>query len=274
VRSPEGLARRVLTALALLAVFLVTLFLLDPRVFAVLVAAVLGLASFEWARLAGIEQAGARAWGWIFALVFAGMVLTAPGDSPWRAGLFVAASGFWLVAAPLWLGARGGRAPGGVLAVCGAALLAVAGLAAVSLSPLMLFLVLGLVWIADTAAYFAGNAYGRHRLAPSISPGKTWEGVAGAVAATLAYAIIFGAPGAPLEPYARRAGWPAYLAAAVLLCAVSIVGDLFESALKRRAGAKDSGTLLPGHGGLLDRLDSALATLPVAAAMLHGISMA
>lgn len=263
-----------LTALALLAVFLVTLFLLDPRVFAILVAAALGLASFEWARLAGIARAGARAWGGIFALGFAGIALTTPGDAPWRAGLFVAASAFWLVAAPLWLGTRSGRARGGVLAVCGAALLAIAGLAAISLSPLMLFLVLGLVWIADTAAYFAGNAYGRHRLAPSISPGKTWEGVAGAVAATLAYAIIFGAPGAPLEPYARRAGWPAYLAAAVLLCAVSIVGDLFESALKRQAGAKDSGTLLPGHGGLLDRLDSALATLPVAAAMLYGLSMA
>ena len=81
-------------------------------------------------------------------------------------------------------------------------------------------------------------------------------------------------PGAPLGIYARQAGWPVYLGAMVLLCAVSIVGDLFESALKRQAGAKDSGAVLPGHGGVLDRLDSALATLPVAATMLHWISTA
>jgi phosphatidate cytidylyltransferase len=274
VRSPEGLARRVVTALALLGVFLAILFLLDARVLALTVAGVLGLAAHEWARLAGIGAAGAGAWGGGFAVLFAAVALATPVDASWRAALFAAAAVFWVVAAPAWLGARAGRAPRGVLVACGVALLASAGLAAVSISPMTLFLVMGLVWIADTAAYFAGNAFGRRRLAPRLSPGKTWEGVAGAIAATIAYAIIFAVPGAPLESYARRAGWPAYLAAAVLLCAVSIVGDLFESALKRQAGAKDSGTLLPGHGGVLDRLDSALATLPVAAALLHGISKA
>jgi len=274
VRSPEGLARRILTALALLGAFLAVLFLLDPRALAVLVAGVLGLAVYEWMRLAGVGAPGARAWGWGFAVLFGAVAFAAPGGSAWRTWLFAAAAGFWLVVAPLWLRAGVDRGQRVALAVSGIVLLAVAGLAALSLTPLTLFLVLGLVWIADTAAYFAGNAFGRRRLAPSISPGKTWEGVAGAVAATLAYAIIFGMPGAPLGDYARQAGWPGYLGAMALLCAVSILGDLFESALKRQAGAKDSGSVLPGHGGVLDRLDSALATLPVAATLLHWISKA
>jgi phosphatidate cytidylyltransferase len=144
-----------------------------------------------------------------------------------------------------------------------------AGFAALSLPPGHLLLVLGLAWIADTAAYFAGNAFGRRQIAPSISPGKTWEGVAGAVGACLIYAIICALPGAPLGQYVHGATWATYLAGAALLCGVSIVGDLFESALKRRAGAKDSGALLPGHGGVLDRIDSVMPTLPIAAMLLN-----
>jgi len=161
-----------------------------------------------------------------------------------------------------------------LLVATGAGTLAVAGLAALSLPAGQLLLVLGMVWIADTAAYFAGNAFGRRRLAPSISPGKTWEGAAGALAATLAYAILCAVPGAPLSPYVQGAAWAGYLGAVALLCAVSIVGDLFESSLKRRAGAKDSGSLLPGHGGILDRVDSIMPTLPIAAVLLHGITRA
>jgi len=123
-------------------------------------------------------------------------------------------------------------------------------------------------------AYFAGNAFGRRRLAPSISPGKTWEGVAGAVGACLIYAIICALPGAPLGPYVQGATWAVYLAGAALLCGLSIVGDLFESALKRRAGAKDSGALLPGHGGVLDRIDSVMPILPIAAMLLNVITSA
>lgn len=269
MRSPEGLARRVITALTLLGVFLAVLFLVDARVFAVLVAAVLGLAAHEWARLAGLRSRAAGAGGAAFALLFAAFALTAEGGAPWRTWALAAAGSFWVLVAPMWLSVGFARAPRGVVLAAGAALLAAAGLAAVSLTPLMLFLVLGLVWIADTAAYFAGNAFGRRRLAPGISPGKTWEGVAGGVAATLAYAILFGLPGAPLGALATQAGWAGYLGAIVLLCAVSVLGDLFESALKRRAGVKDSGSILPGHGGVLDRLDSILSTLPVAAVLLH-----
>jgi phosphatidate cytidylyltransferase len=127
-----------------------------------------------------------------------------------------------------------------------------------ALRPLEVLLVLVLVWIADTAAYFMGRAWGRRKLAPSISPGKSWEGAIGGVGGAAAYAII-------CANFIQGIAWPAFLAAAVLLAMVSIVGDLFESAAKRQAGVKDSGTLLPGHGGILDRIDSATAVLPLAA---------
>jgi len=274
VRSPEGLARRVLTAAALLGAFLATLLLLDARVFAVLVALVLALAAYEWGQLAGLGRAPAAASAAGFALGFAALAWTGAALGALVDWLLVAAACFWIVLAPVWLYVGIGGAPRALLVAAGVALLALAGLAAVSLPAWLLLLVLGLVWIADTAAFFAGNAFGRHRLAPSISPGKTWEGVAGAIAAALVYAILFALPGAPLSAYVGGAGWVAYLGAVVLLCAVSILGDLFESALKRRAGVKDSGSLLPGHGGVLDRLDSMLSSLPVAALLLQWVTTA
>jgi phosphatidate cytidylyltransferase len=147
------------------------------------------------------------------------------------------------------------------LPVAGLVVLVPAGLAMVALRPAQVVAIVALVSIADTAAYFAGRAWGRRKLAPSISPGKTWEGAAGGLAAVLAYAIICGM-------LAEGVRWLPYLAAANLLAVLSVIGDLFESAAKRQAGVKDSGSLLPGHGGVLDRVDSATATLPVAALLL------
>jgi phosphatidate cytidylyltransferase len=269
VQSPEGLLRRVLTAVVLLAVFLGALLLLDRRLFALLVAAVLVLAGREWGRLAGLSVRAALAFG-VAVGMLGGAAAWVPDPGPaWRDALLGAGAAFWLLLVPVWL--RHGIGQSGRAALAGAGLLALplAGFAALSLSPSHLLIVLGLAWIADTAAYFAGNAYGRRRLAPSISPSKTWEGVAGAGGACLIYAIICALPGAPLGPYVRGTTWASYLAGAALLCGVSIVGDLFESALKRRAGAKDSGALLPGHGGVLDRIDSVMPTLPIAAMLLN-----
>lgn len=271
MRSPEGLARRVLTAAALLAAFLAALLLLDRRVFAVLVALVLALAGHEWGRLAGFERGAAAAFGLGVATLFGVLAASVEPAGALRPVLFAAGALFWLLLVPVWLRlglARSGRA---LLAAAGAAALTVTGLAAVTLSPAVLLIVLGLVWIADAAAYFAGNAFGRHKLAPAISPGKTWEGVAGAAAATIVYAIICGLSGAPLGRPVQGTAWIAYLGAVALLCGMSVVGDLFESALKRRAGAKDSGALLPGHGGVLDRIDSVMPTLPIAAMFLAWI---
>lgn len=136
-------------------------------------------------------------------------------------------------------------------------------------SSLYLFSVLMIVWIADTGAYFSGKAFGKHKLAPSISPGKTWEGaVGGAVAVFVCAAISVAVPALSDSFPARlqvRWGWLGFAAVLALVVAASIVGDLFESQLKRRAGMKDSGNLLPGHGGVLDRIDALIPALALAA---------
>jgi phosphatidate cytidylyltransferase len=126
-----------------------------------------------------------------------------------------------------------------------------------------------IVWIADTAAYFAGRAFGKRKLAPHISPGKTWAGLWGAVIAVVAIALIVQLAWPAAEALSSRMIERLGIAVAMLLLAalvvISVVGDLFESLLKRQVGAKDSGHLLPGHGGFYDRIDAMLAVLPPAA---------
>jgi phosphatidate cytidylyltransferase len=140
--------------------------------------------------------------------------------------------------------------------------------------------VLLIVWVADTAAYFAGRAFGRHKLAPRVSPGKTWEGALGALVANLFLAVgmaLWATGGPNNEPAAVMAasepnlfyllkeavGWLPMLLLVVLLTFLSILGDLYESLLKRLAGVKDSGRVLPGHGGVLDRIDAVIPVFPV-----------
>ncbi|HAV35937.1 MAG TPA: phosphatidate cytidylyltransferase [Massilia sp.] len=140
-----------------------------------------------------------------------------------------------------------------------------------SYSPLYLLSVMAIVWAADIFAYFSGKAFGKRKLAPSISPGKSWEGAIGGGVAVLVIAtlvIVFGGQAlANTFPVRVQAslGWAATYAILILMVAASIVGDLFESQLKRRAGMKDSSNLLPGHGGVLDRIDALVPVLPLAA---------
>ncbi len=141
-------------------------------------------------------------------------------------------------------------------------------------SPVYLLSVMALVWIADIGAYFAGKALGKNKLAPSISPGKSWEGAIGGGIAVLVLAsasVLSGAP-ALADTFAvhvqAKLGWAALFGILAVLVAASIVGDLFESQLKRRAGVKDSSNLLPGHGGVLDRIDALIPVLPLAA-LIH-----
>jgi phosphatidate cytidylyltransferase len=135
--------------------------------------------------------------------------------------------------------------------------------------------VLSLVWVADIGAYFAGRAFGqrftRNKLAPSISPGKSWEGVWGGMAGVLLLAVLWVWADQAMQPavpsfYTRlaRQGWWLLLLGAIFMAAMSVVGDLVESLVKRSVGAKDSSGLLPGHGGVLDRVDALLPTLPLA----------
>lgn len=131
-----------------------------------------------------------------------------------------------------------------------------------AISPILLLGFMGTIWISDTAAYFAGKAYGKHKLAYQISPGKTWEGVAGAILAVILYGIIW------VFAFADGDYLIMLIPLLVVLTGLGVIGDLFESLAKRQAGMKDSGTILPGHGGILDRIDALTSSLPVAALAL------
>jgi phosphatidate cytidylyltransferase len=243
----------VATAAVLIAALVAALLLLPRAALAALLALVLLLAGAEWARLCRLGPRSV----WAFAAALAGIFLLTDFLAL-HVPLFAVAAAWWLAAAPAWLwrGVRPGQRS--ALGAAGFAVLVPAALAMLTLAPLEVLLVLILVWIADTAAYFVGRAWGRRKLAPAVSPGKTWEGAAGGLIGALAYAIIGGF-------WIQGIAWLPLLAAAGLLAMVSVVGDLFESAAKRQAAVKDSGRLLPGHGGILDRIDSATAALPLAA---------
>ena len=264
------LVTRILTATALLAAFLAALFYLDPKQFSAAVAVVVAIAAHEWSALAGTGKTGGLAYAGASVLAY-GLFLLLPQSAR---GLMWGALAFWMVVVP-WRLARG-RAPAPLLWTLAAGLVVIvpAGIAMASLPRDLLLLFLGLVWTADTAAYFVGRAFGRHKLAPSISPGKTWEGVAGAAAGCVIYAIIWASFDRELRAHVQGVIWVPFLTGVLLLCALSVVGDLFESALKRQAGAKDSGNLLPGHGGVLDRIDSATAALPGALLLMQVIGAA
>ena len=274
-RLPERLLfTRLLTAVLLLAGFIAALLLLDRAQFAGVVGVIVALAAHEWAKLCRLNPGFAIAYagGVVAAFAALGGLLPPLQTASGAIVLFGGALIFWCVAVPIWLYKGMGPSSARLLPLAGLVVLIPAALAMVALPPVQLLLVLALAWIADTAAYGAGRAFGRRKLAPSISPGKTWEGVAGAVAATLAYAIVCVALVPSLKSSVQGAVWIAYLGGAAFLCALSVLGDLFESAAKRQAGVKDSGALLPGHGGVLDRIDSATATLPAAVLLLRELT--
>lgn len=264
------LRARIATAAVLLCGFLAALFLLERHAFAWLVGAVVVIASHEWAALAGIGSRlrvpYAATVGIAYALGSAAF-LRGLDASP----LYWAAAAFWLLGVPVWI-ARGVRAGHrAALRWLGVLVIVPAAVAMVQLHPGLLLAALVLPWVADTAAYFAGRAWGRRKLAPGVSPGKTLEGAAAGLVAVAAYAMMLPHLLPELRGLQAGTGLAGLVAAALLLGVVSIYGDLFESAVKRQAGAKDSGTLLPGHGGVLDRIDSATSTLPIAALMLQGL---
>lgn len=258
------LKARIATALLLVAGFLAVLFLLSPPAAGFVFALVAALGGWEWA---GLMQASARG-----RIVYAVLVLVLCllfWSSPAQGFLLLwgLSAAFWLLFAPLWL--RQGWSAS--CATLGLVVLLPTWAAMVSLhgrGAVLLLAVMALVWVADIAAYFAGRAFGRHKLAPSISPGKTWEGVAGAVVGVLAYGFAV----APFLPVVRDVDRLTLAGCLLLLTALSIFGDLFESLAKRQAGAKDSSQLLPGHGGILDRIDSQTSTLPLVALLLHWVA--
>jgi phosphatidate cytidylyltransferase len=273
------LKARIITGTILLALVLCANFYLPSPWFAVFLSAFIARGAFEWGRLMRGNHDAAKLWmpiGIIIAMT--GLWLTR--DRPWIAAItFTFAAAGWCFV--VWLLRHVNRLPPprsrgpAVQFLLGCIVLPPCWLAMVTLhdmpnyGPHYVFFLIGLIALADTTAFFSGRAFGKTKLAPSISPGKTWEGVAGAVVAT----SIFGAAGAWMFGLRGFA-----LVAFASLCAItvmfSIVGDLFESLLKRQAGVKDSGTIFPGHGGVLDRIDSFTAGAPVFAfglMMLEGL---
>jgi phosphatidate cytidylyltransferase len=272
------LGTRILTAVVLVPLVLAALFVLPPAGWGLASLAFIVIASMEWANLVGY-----RGWTrllYVGGTIAIGLTLLAPSvtgfDRGWPDGLVFAVCGvaalFWLFAALPWLAYRWRPASKPVLGITGWIVLIGAWVAVVTLqarSPTLVLAAMAIVWIADTAAYFTGRKFGKKKLAPLVSPGKSWEGVYGGLAAVTVYALI-------LVPLAASFGYEgpisiitvlACVVAFVAIAALSVVGDLYESLLKRQAGVKDSGTLLPGHGGVLDRIDALLSAMPAAALM-------
>jgi phosphatidate cytidylyltransferase len=270
------LGLRVLTAAVLVPLVLVALFVLTPLPFATVLLALVLAGAHEWAKLAGLLPPQRTLF--VVALAALGLALLfAPGAGfgrGWPGTILGTVCGtatlFWVLGALPWIVFRWPTRPPLTMALVGGLVLLGVWMAIVQMqtrSPWLALAAMAVVWIADTAAYFAGRAFGRRKLAPLVSPGKTWEGVFGALAGVTVYALA-------LVPLARAAGYDGaldvvaivgWIAFVLAVAAVSIVGDLYESWLKRNAGVKDSGTLLPGHGGVLDRVDALLAAMPPAA---------
>ena len=269
------LKTRIITAIVLLAVLLPVLYLANPIAFAVVVTVFFGAAIWEAFRLfnPGSTRALSISLAWTAVFVYAFFFAGPARPTFW----FAISALIWLLrfVPSLKIGLPALDSGGNTLLSLTYAIAIVACFAAIVAlfrhSSLYLLSVMALVWIADIGAYCAGKAFGKRKLAPSISPGKSWEGAIGGGVAVLLLAtlsVLFG--GAVFEDtfavhVQQRLGWAALFAVLVVITAASVVGDLFESQLKRRAGVKDSSKLLPGHGGVLDRIDALIPVLPLAA---------
>lgn len=267
---------RVITAILMFGVLLAALLLLSPLGWTLFAAALLLGGCWEWARLAKLNAASC----WIYAVLLSavGVALAIVSGASAAGGaatplwpLYGCAIAFWAIGAPWWLRRLPQHPARILLLLIGALVMLSAYLAFVQLRNMHWILLLSfaaLVWIADIAAYFSGRRFGTVKLAPSISPGKTRAGAYGAFIATALYALLWMALWPQFVPavLAQSAGGRLWmLPLIVLLTLAAIVGDLFESALKRQAGFKDSGSIFPGHGGVLDRIDALLPVLPFAA---------
>jgi len=265
-QSGRTLKLRIVSALIAAPLAVAAVFLLPPTSFALVFAALAGIALDEWGRLAGYSTWRGRM---VYLLVFGGLCV-ALAQMPGAAVAALAVMGVgWVIAAGIVVGyprsAMVLRAPGvipgaGLLVLTGAWLGLVSLRAQPGLGAWLIIWLFVVVWSADIGAYFVGRAYGRHKLALAVSPGKTWEGAAGGLVCSVLLAT--GLVGIVPALHMVSLSLTDWALLAFALGAISIVGDLFESVLKRETGAKDSGTLLPGHGGLLDRIDALLAVLP------------
>ena len=261
------LLTRILTAFLMLLVFIPALLLLPRFDFALFLAVIIALAFWEWGGFLGFEKSGRitlGAAGGLTCIAFAYFFpqLLEPRFSPYLLALYAANAAFWVFGASLWLRKkwRLQNAPAALGIMLGFLILLPLWLALVQMqgfSVALLVAAMAIVWIADSVAYFAGRAFGRHKLAPSISPGKTKEGAVAGVLGVVVYFVLITKSWQSAETFCVTVIFGIFFAT------LSIVGDLLESLFKRQAGIKDSSQLLPGHGGFLDRFDSLSAVLPI-----------
>lgn len=261
---------RILTAAVLIPPFVAALYFLDARWMALILGVVVAAGAWEWTALAAIQSFAHRVAYTACLLVLGGAGVVAVFTQPIIAELILGLAALWWLWSLLELtvagdgpqgiyGSRFGRYAGGVF------ILAPVWIATVylhhvdPLRPAAILFLFVLVWVADSAAYFAGKALGKTKLTPQVSPGKSVEGLLGGLCATLLLAYFCGAWIWQLDT-GLRLWWTALVGVATLF---SVLGDLVESKFKRLAGVKDSGTLLPGHGGVLDRIDALTAAAPV-----------
>ena len=255
---------RWLTATGLVPVVVVVVLFLPPAAFHAGLLLLVGAGAWEWSRLSGLSPAPLYAAAGVVCLGL--VVLGGAGLGRGVAWLGVA---WWVVAVVAILRAHRSspRTTRPVRALAGWLVLVPAGAALAEVharphGPALVMTLLAIVWAADTGAWYVGRRFGRVRLAPRVSPGKTWEGVAGGIAAAAA------AGGG--AAWWLGLAWTELVPVAVLAAIASVAGDLYESLCKRRAGVKDSGRLLPGHGGVLDRIDGLTAAAPVFAVAMAG----
>jgi phosphatidate cytidylyltransferase len=273
------LKARIITAVLLLAVLLPAIFAASPWPFAGLTVLMMAAAGWEWARLNGLPGSGALAAGLALALACV-WTLIALGLTPPPAWVWWLAGGAWVLGGAWALRQGPAGWPGLALPArlaLGALLLWGAWLAIVQARAMginFLLSVFCLVWMADIAAYAGGRLFGKRKLAPSISPGKSWEGVWTGMVGVILLGVVWvhgidvsvGVDSPSLYTRLVHRLGPLSLLVIVVLSMMSVVGDLFESLVKRAAGAKDSSQLLPGHGGVLDRIDALLPVFPLALA--------
>lgn len=260
---------RVITAVVLLVLFLLALFSLPDIGWTILVIVVVLQGAAEWSRLSRLDGRKAKLFWVLTLLLMSGLAWfdssrTLEEQSLLHLPIYSVAALLWLIVVPAWL-MTGWKAPPILMALTGWAVLVPTGLAMMDLraiDPWLLIFVMALVAAADISAYFAGRRFGKNKLAPSISPGKTWEGVIGALLGVSVYVVVVWSLSPMLSQHQIL---PTLLLASWWWVGLAVMGDLFESAIKRQAGVKDSGALLPGHGGLLDRIDALTSTLPLAA---------
>jgi phosphatidate cytidylyltransferase len=275
------LRQRVITAVVLLAVLLPALFAPVAWPFAALTLLAIAAAGWEWGRLNGSTGfvpwlIGALVAGACLAAWSLGWIHDAPPAVWWLALLIWVLGGVWMLKAGV-----GGwpTVPQGLRLVIGGLALVLAWLALASARADGVNFILSLfclVWAADIAAYFGGRRFGQRKLAPTISPGKSWEGVYSGMLAVVLLGLAWwwadarwamGDSASFFSLLVERRGWWLAALVCVFLAAMSVVGDLVESLVKRAAGAKDSSRLLPGHGGVLDRIDALLPVFPLALAL-------